>query len=297
MSLDMTIDEVVTELAMASSFYMNLIVEGGDDYKFFTSCIEGVEHVNLMCAWGSENVTKIIEKVDTATHAGTIKPTLGIIDRDYRIPLKNLPGSMNLVYTDFRDLECMMLESRSFANILAELASKDKLNNFGGVNKAKKAIISAAEVIGRVRYYSQAEKINVSFKKLEIDSIICKKTLEIKHGDLIVHLNARQGIDGCAIKQTNYQVFLDAVSKAQCGAGNKYFVNSMLLCRGHDLMEIIAIALRSLLATMQSKESTGEKIEQRFRLSYPAYFKNSGLANEIMSWLARNGPIKNVSIV
>jgi hypothetical protein len=296
MNLDMTIDELVTELTMASSSDMNLIVEGDADYKFFSACLEGIEHVNLVCAWGCENVKDIIEKTDVLMQASEIKPTLGIIDLDYRIPLGKVPTSSNILFTDFRDLECMMFDSRSFNNVVAELASKDKLRKMGGVAAYKRSVIAAAEVIARVRYYSQSVPLNVCFKKLDIESIICKNTLRIQDADLYKHLNARQGVSGCILRPTDQPASIVAVAQAKCQAGKQYFVSPMMLCRGHDLMEIIGISMKSLVGTLPSKECTGEKIEKAFRLSYPVYFKKSQLAKGLQAWLSKHALLSNVSI-
>ena len=88
--MNQTMDELITELSMTYSFRMHLIVEGDDDKRFFRSSLRGIDKVNLLCVWGADNVMYVIRQIDQLGPAAQISPTLGIIDRDYRVPLGSL---------------------------------------------------------------------------------------------------------------------------------------------------------------------------------------------------------------
>ncbi len=297
MNLEMTINEVVTELSMTSSYDMHLIVEGCDDSKFYRACLNGIERVNIICVWGSDNVSRVIETVNSVSVVSAIKPTLGIIDRDYRIPLRKMPNCLNLLYTDMRDIECMMVNSRAFDNVLTELATPGKLKKMGGVANVRASVLASAELLGRARYYSQHNGLNTSFKNIELERIICKKTLRIDVADIVKHVNARQSVPANHLPKDTDIRSAALVKAAVCEDGSGYFTGPLLVCCGHDIMEILAVAFRSLLATMSSKDSCRESIEQRFRLNYVAYFRSSQLAASIDNWLNDTGLKSNISLV
>ncbi len=109
--MNMSIEEIITELSMTYSFKMHLLLEGDDDRKFFQAALIGKEKVNFVCVWGADSVTELIRRIDAISAQGVFTPTLGVIDRDYRIALGTLHSSPNLLASDLRDMECMMFGS------------------------------------------------------------------------------------------------------------------------------------------------------------------------------------------
>ncbi len=291
------IEELITELSMNYSFDLNIILEGNDDKKLFESTICGANRINFICAGGSEYVTTLIEKLDSITDRRRLVPTLGVIDRDYCIPLGKILYSPNLLMTDFRDLECMMINSPSFDIVLKEFGSLEKIKKNGGSSKIEAKAVNAASAIAELRYHSQIQKINISFKKLDIERLLDKKSLEIDSDTLIPHLNSRQSVAGLKISNAAIADARKDCKRALCQSGNAYFSNPFLLCRGHDLMEILAIGFRSLFGTRTPSESTRENIERLFRLNYASHFKSSELAKSINIWLQSHTFYPGVMVV
>jgi hypothetical protein len=295
--MKMDIEEIITELSMTYSFRMHLLLEGSDDKKFFQAALMGVENVNLLCAWGADNVTELIRRIDQIRDKSGFAPALGIIDRDYRIPLGAWFQSDNLLCTDRRDLECMMFDSPSFHTVLMELGSEQKLRRIGGTSVVYSLVSGAARLIGALRFHSQRGKMGVSFRNLDINRLIDKKSLTIGEAELVGHLNNRQGVTGCVLPADSLERAFEACNEALCNKGNPYFVHELLLCRGHDLMEILAVGFRSLIGSRSATESSREIIESMFRLSYLAHFKSTELARSIEEWLIRNGVHPDVCLV
>lgn len=295
--MNQTVEELITELSMTYSFMMHLIVEGDDDRRFYRSCMSGFDKVNLICGWGADNVVDIIREVDKARVSARILPTLGLIDRDYRIPLGTLWKSQNLIASDARDIECMMFGSPSFETVLAEFGSKNKVACLGGSAQIASMVIASASTVGQIRYHNQQLRNKTTFQKLELSKVVDRRTLAIDPSELIRHLNARQGSSGCALPQDFHERAIDACIKAGCENNQPYFQHELLLCRGHDLMELLAIGFRSLFGSRSAAESSGENVEALFRLNYVAHFRATPMARSIEAWLASNSIAPHVAVV
>lgn len=295
--MNQSIEELITELSMTYSFKMHLILEGDDDRKFFKSTLKGKENVNLLCVWGADNVINMIREVDKLRSITRISPTLGIVDRDYRIPLGILLKSSNLIASDARDLECMMFGSPSFEAVLSEFGSERKVAALGGAGSLAAAARASASTVGRMRYHTQHMRSNTSFQKLELSKVVDRKTLAIDSDELIKHLNARQGTNGCRLPAKVIELANDACAKAKCDKGLPYFQHDLLLCRGHDLMELLAVGFRSLFGSRSAAESSRENVESLFRLNYIAHFRATPMAKSIEAWLAANSVAPHVALV
>ena len=295
--MNISVDELITELSMTYSFRMHLLVEGDDDRKFFCAALRGIDKVNIVCCWGADSVTSAIKEIDRIRVSSPFTPTLGVIDRDYRMVLGILYHSPNLLTSDLRDIECMMIGSPAFDAVLSEFGSPKKISAFGGADSVARTTIDSVSQIGKLRFHSQRKGLNVSFQLLDISKILDRKSLSINPNALLTHLNARQGITGSRMSDDDLAEADNACADAKCGQQDSYFKHPLLLCRGHDLMELLALAFRSTLGSRSAAESCRENIESLFRLSYVAHFRNSQLATSIESWLKTSNLDTLVAVV
>lgn len=295
--MNMTIEEIITELSMTYSFQMHLIIEGDDDRKFFRSALAGKDKVNFFCAWGADSVMELVRRIDVLREQGEFTPTLGVIDRDYRIALGTLHASPNLLVSDFRDIECMMFGSPAFEAVLSEFGSAAKILALGGASSIAALAMGAASEIGKLRFFSQKAGVAASFKKLEISKLVDRKTLVITAESLVAHLNARQGVEGNPFPTNTIMASTAACAAAKCDQGKPYFTHPLLLCRGHDLMEVLAIGFRSLFGTRSAAESSRENIETLFRLGYVPHFRAAQLGLSLDAWLKKHGLHPQISLV
>ena len=211
--------------------------------------------------------------------------------------LGNLYASPNLLTSDFRDLECMMIGSPAFKAVLSEFGSLRRIGAFGGIVSVQKATINSASHIGKLRFHSQHMGLNVVFQDLDISKIVDRKSLSIDPKTLLNHLNARQGINGTRMSAVDLSQADISCANAKCGKQKRYFNDPLQLCRGHDLMELLAVAFRSTLGSRSAAESSRENVESLFRLNYVAHFRNSQLAISIKSWLKRSNLHTTVALV
>lgn len=283
----MTADEVVTEMTMSYSHVMHLVVEGETDQKFFISVLQNQPCVNVVCATGSDGVINVIELIEKDNiNKKSVVPTLGVIDRDYRIPRGDVPLSSNILLTDLRDLECMMIGSPSLGYVLNELGSVKKIKKFGSEAAILTKIIDACKVVGELRYFSQSTKMNLTFQNLDYEKFVDKKSLTLNPKQLADHISGAQPSGATRITVATLATANLACKKATVLNGGKYFTHDLLICRGHDLTSLIAIGLRSLWGSRQASESTSSMIEGYLRVAYLTHFKNSALYTSMASWIA-----------
>lgn len=293
--MKMTVDELVTELTMSTSYSTHILVEGYDDIKFFCSALQGYNDVNFLCAWGAEQVMEAVEKInEERSRQKKSIAVLGVIDRDYRIPTGTLPALPNLVVTDHRDLECMMINSPSFAAVLNELGSVEKIKNAGGVDAIRSKMTQVCRVVGELRYFSYAYQHNFSFQQLDYEEFVDKKTLKLDSSKLVAHLSGAQ-------KKDTLQITTHILSQASaaCEAAahpdkSKYFIHDLLVCRGHDLVALFSIGLRSRWGSRKAAEVTVDRLESYLRAAYIAHFPSSDLYKNIIAWITYHGSNSNL---
>lgn len=288
--MNITAQEIITELSMSYSHSMHLIVEGNTDVKFFQSLIEKPELVNIIDACGSDTV---IESITLAPQARLrdprIAPILGVVDRDYRLPTGSLTPALDLLISDRRDVECMMIESPAFEAVLTELGSPAKVATHGGVDQVKQTLFSACRSIACLRYLSKAQNLNFCFQKLDVEKFIDKRSMTADEQKLIAHLSGLQPTGATRPTAKSIADAKAACEDAQHPPGSKYFVSDLLLLRGHDLMAALGLGLRSLWGSLNSVESTAESIERHFRLAFRAHFHVTSMCARLLAWLVSNG--------
>ncbi len=282
---------------MSYSHKLHLVLEGNDDCQLLLSVISNDSAVNTVCVYGADRVIETVNTVESDKKLQNNLKVLGIIDRDYREPLKSLPSSANILISDHRDIECMMVDSPVFAKVLRELGSAEKVKSLGGAAAVRAKIVCASRLIGELRYYSQFSSEHWSFKQLELSKLIDKKTLEIDTKKLVQHLGSLQPAGKAPISMATLSAAQQACKGAKCQKQKNYFSNDYLLCRGHDLMYIFGLALRSFCGSQKAIDSTAERIETLFRVGYGPYFTRSDLFKNIDAWLGLNGLTNDVVLL
>lgn len=288
----MSTEELITEMSMSYSYSMHLVVEGETDQKFFCSVFNSHACVNIICApgTGSEGVIEIVQKVDIENSKNNRKiDALGIIDRDYRIPLETIPNNSNILLTDLRDLECMMFASPCLGHVLNELGSLVKLKNAGGETSIRTTIVAACKPVAELRYHSHLAKLHLNFQKLNYEKFVDKKTLTVDEGRLIAHIAGGQVEDPKKIDNKTAVEAKRSCASAKESSGSKYFTDDLLLCRGHDLMTVIALGLRSAWGSKSASEASVSLVEGHFRVAFVQHFKLTKLFTNILAWLKSRG--------
>lgn len=123
-----------------------LIVEGPTDERFLGLKVD--ERVYFVQAGGKQTCIALVRLLNSAARPF---PYLGIADEDYDwIQPEREP---NLVLTDTRDLEAILLRSSALDAVILELGEKSKVAAFSQRNgtSIRDAVLSRAVFFGRVR--------------------------------------------------------------------------------------------------------------------------------------------------
>lgn len=281
MRLKLTAVEIANEVRMhqLDPGCFIILVEGDADEKLFRNVFNFRGH-HMIISFGYENIIEAMNILDSGGWAGA----LGIIDRDYHGILRQMPASPNIVVTDCRDLEIMLFESDAFVKVLDEFASVGKMAAvLGGVGAIRGIIYNSSLPMACMRLHSACGGDNICFKNVDHSRYLDKKTLAVDERKLVSHLrgsDARNGGIGDDILN---------VAKANY-AGNHAAVAPNMLCRGHDVVSIAAIGMRSLWGTHPAKDITAERLESILRLSVDVRgFRNTALARAVIAWFGARG--------
>lgn len=271
-----TAEEIANEIKMrcASSSGPFLLVEGDSDVTFFSHHTSiGIE--NIMPSFGCESLLEAIVSLQDREN----KKVLGIIDLDYRgiAHAHILPD--NVVTTDSHDLETMMFDSPAFDKVLRQKSSQDKVRSYpNGSQGIKGKILKLGEYIGCLRLYSHLHGRNYSFENLDYEKFIDRKKLAFLETKFVSHLRG--------IHPNNGSVPED-VSKESRATAKKLSILSapFRLCCGHDIMEIMAIGLKSMWGSYLGTKISGHLLEEDFMLAYShQMFRTSQLYQKVNKW-------------
>lgn len=295
--MNMTIEEVVTEMTMSYSHKMHLLLEGDSDVRLLSSMLGDEKSVNFVCVYGGDRVIEAVDKVERDVKLAQSLKVLGIIDRDYRVPLNRLPSSSNILITDHRDIECMMLDSPTFSHVLRDLGSIEKIRVSGGIRVVKQHILNAGKTLGELRYFSQYSKSHWNFKKLDVTKFIDKRTMVVDCEKLVAHVRGLQTSTYKSISADTLSHAKVASDTAKCVKNTKYFAHDFLICRGHDVMAVLGYALRSYCGSISTIESSIERLETLFRVGFLPYSYHTALFKRLKHWVIKNGLDQDVYLV
>ena len=256
-----------------------ILVEGSSDVLFF-SCQMTLEIENIIPTFGWE---RLVDALIILQKDGLVN-ILGIIDLDYRGIIASTELPADIVITDSHDIETMMFSSPAFKKVLRQKSSIQKVQMYtSGIEGVKSKILELGRRVGSLRFYSQFIEKHYSFDNLDIGKFIDKKSLVFSDLKCISHIRG--------ISPKNKHIPNDMLANALAKSGNiPEFTDLCRLCCGHDLMEIMAIGLKSLWGSYSSKEISGSMIEESFRLAYShEMFCISNLFRQIDDWFHSRG--------
>ena len=147
----LTDDDICNQISMNRSIFKGtiLIAEGITDLRLYSKFVDSKD-VKVLPAHSKSNVIKSVNKM-TARRDGKI---LGIVDRDLD-ELKGRIFSPPVFYTDYRDLEMMLINSAALDDVLTEYADHDRLERFQRQNgNIREAVIDACYPLGLLMYVS-----------------------------------------------------------------------------------------------------------------------------------------------
>ena len=261
-----------TVLMMHSAFKgILMVVEGPTDHRLYGKFTDRSE-VRTVIAHSKDNVKGVVREV--TGHRG-LKEVMGIVDSDLDL-LMGRKVSSPLFRTDTRDAESMITSSQSFKEVLWEYADQDRLAQFESrYGPVIERVEDAAYPIGLLMYVSEVENLNLSFKDLEFLDFIDRFSLKCDLNDLcraVVRNTAAP-----VIQARELRILLDEYLQ------EKHFVDEV--CRGHDLVAIMAIGLRFAFGSDNAQHLRDSALGSALRLSYDIRdFNQTQLYKDTSAW-------------
>ena len=249
-----------------------IIVEGHSDKLVYSNFVN-TETCQFTITDGKKQALNTIEILDNSQFTGV----LAIVDADFDRLENNLPESPNILLTDDHDLEVMILKTPALEKVIKERGSEEKTKD----NNIREILLKIGQEIGYLRWVSQKYNLSLRFENLDLGRFIKKDTLSIDCSELIK-----------AIKNHSQKPLLvdnDILEKMRELRNNEH--DPWQVCCGHDIMEILSLALCRAWGTCKPTDVKAENLERDLRLAYErSYFYQTQLYCLIQNWQNTNFP-------
>lgn len=252
-----TATEIVTEICMSRDARPWLAVEGDSDERLLRKR-SFPKDPKIVIGNGWEGVRYIICECYKENSSAKL---LGLMDRDYRDHLGNQIFHEYIVLTDFRDIENILFNSSALDRVISEYSSSNKIpknNDKINIESIRHHIYDSAVKIGRFRVYCQYKEKYIDFKKIDYAKFISDKDLKINVEKFLSHLNGKN--PGKTLLKSHWE-------EAQSIAWRDKLNQPQFIANGHDIMALLAIALRRMWGTIGGS-ITKESIESSFRIGF-----------------------------
>lgn len=248
-----------------------LVLEGDDDIRFWRAHTAGSSLCQFVVAGSKDTVKGAVVKANLQDQIGI----LGIVDDDYDSLLgKTLPA--NVLATDARDLEIMLLGSPAFAKVISEVADANKIQQIQAAENQCifDCLTSRAISFGKLRLLNDMHGWKVDFDKLSPWKFIDHVTWTLDQ-NLLTQEFCNQ---------------LTGITPVQFGGHLQLLPNHPIcsVVQGKDTLSILAIGLQKTIGACQISQKT---LVQMLRLAFDkASFAATKLYAGIKAWQLANPP-------
>jgi hypothetical protein len=272
---------VATAVRMARSVHEGafLLVEGGSDKRFFENMVHHSARAVVACT--KDNVLGALEILLKDRFPGL----LAIVDADYWVlEGRQVAGAL---ITDSHDLETMILASPALNKIVGELiGGEPQAATLDLVAQLREALLSSGVPIGCLRWASERHKLGLNFKFVDPWQFVDSR-------DFSVHLDAliRNVCESpAAVADPNIAGLRARVLTLWASKEDPWMV-----CQGHDLLRLLAMALPLLLdrwgtsaAAERARSATAMLDDKLFAAYEPGFFRKTRLYAAIREWETHN---------
>lgn len=253
-----------------------VLVEGESDKTFFNTLVNVEANIRFRPVNGWEQVYDTISLAQREGYTNI----LGIIDRDYHLLTQDgVIENNQLLFTDSNDIEMMLFYSNSFQKFLVVCANEDKLK---ACSDPRKPILNAASYLGALRVISLVNQYSPCFEGFECKDFVSRNSLTVDCKQLVGRVTQRTRSKGVQVTATNEELELQIQTFIQEH-------DIYLLCNGHDVLDILGIALSKLYASSSANQYTAEVLFNYLLMGYSAEeFQESQLYKKLISWIHTN---------
>jgi hypothetical protein len=242
-----------------------ILVEGEDDCKIYSKFFDGKKTRIDFVSGGKSQLTIALQILTIETNR-----IIGIQDADFLHLEKVYPAVTNLFYTDYHDIEMMMLSFDDvMINLFTEYRLQDKRENIW-LN-----VLKEAELISYIRWYNEKNNCKILFSGLKYGDRLTEITdgsISVKKQELLQELNTRSKNKTEELTDTDMAGFIAA-------NGTTDLLN---LCNGHDTTALLSLIIGSQVSHTE--------FCRHLRLSFTIHhFIHTKLYREIFDWQMLNG--------
>lgn len=276
-ALNSTAQDLLVEasLLLNSGRKVVVFVEGDSDRRVYEHLFK--QSVSVLPANNCGNVEHVINLYNCSAHKISLPKIVGVVDRDYRIAARQIFPNPNLICTELRDIECEMIDTPAFTNVIAEYCCQKFRTTWPQPNTFRNLILNATAGVGSVRMYNHVKVARISFRKLDFERVHNFKSHHFDGEMLIGHLRGAQ--DAGAKLPANFQ----EVSRFIADKKFQKHVTPLRLSRGHDVFELVALYLQKGFGrnNIDVKAST---LESAIRIGFVPYMHSSPTVKKIVQW-------------
>jgi hypothetical protein len=219
-----------------------------------------------------------LKKLDSIGFSGV----LGVVDDDCdSLENMRLP-SINLVATDARDLECLLLRTQLLEKMVVELGDHEKIatfENHAGLS-VRERLLENGLVFGRLRWLSK--RMNWQLfdpskpDNFNPDEFMDRESWSIDEEKLLKKAASKRQM----ATTDELQNLLETLPEA----------DPWLVCQGHDLLKILRTGLQTVLGELKSAY-THKDLAAHLRLAFhDTHLAATQLYQHIRAWEQANAP-------
>jgi hypothetical protein len=211
---------------------------------------------------------------------------IAIIDADFK-RITNYECAENLFLTDFHDTEIMLAHSEAWENVLNQYCDLEKLAKFEQKNgNLLVFLLKLLKPLSVLRFLKEKYNQNWIFRTqkeekydyLKYKEFIDTEKLNLDIQKMLKTIENKSNLPNYFKNNPNYTAELETLNKKDIDL--KEYTN------GHDLMNVLSIALEKVISNKANKGSvTGEELEKTLSIAYRlSDFETTQLCSALKNW-------------
>lgn len=252
-----------------------LLVEGDTDRRLFEKFVDRSRCDLEVCLNRSFALAVLAELAETRTPG-----VLAVVDADFD-RLGHVVRPANVVWTDTHDVETLLLRSQALDDVLREHGSDEKCDRFAEKHgPIREALARAGLSLGYLRWHSLLTNLALRFEGADVSKFVDDGLASDAH-KVCQHVGAR----------STPPSHRPEVLRAAIDALQEPWHDPWQVCCGHDLVEVLSLALRKTLGSRPAADVKAEALETDLRLAFDRRrFEETQLCQDVCAWQAANAP-------
>lgn len=233
-----------------------LVVEGPSDARFIQRLIP--ERWAIFPA-GTRNV--VISTIE-GTVALCVQRVAGLVDQDFDgLALDAHRRGLPVFWYGNADLEAVLFAGTALDSLLGELASEQKLSQYGGVQALRMKAISTALEVAALRAENVLRQWGLPFDNIDLSKKINRDDLSLKRVSYCQALAEACHVD--IHHRLLHEAMEERISSHKPKSGTIAFFS------GKDALTVVGVALKSRIGSCDSGVIKMEHLARILRLSAP----------------------------